>query len=629
MVEAVDVRDEYAHCSKEVSVSPSTSQSKGDEDLGSSSKVELGYEKVFRQPVYTFILPNLDDLPHDFRAFLEDDLIETSTLQRLEKSGHLNWWCWNGSGQRLWPLSTTGDGNCLLHAASLEMWGIQDRQLILRKCLHEMMTKGSRRQTLYRRWRWAESKSNLQSGLKLSEKEWHNEWNNLLKMADATPRVSLKSNDEANEEPSNAEEVYDSLEGIHVFALAHIVKRPIIGNVNLSPFLYWQMPVCSNISFVSDTVLRNVTGEELSPISFGGIYLPLECPASQCHRTPLVLCYDSSHFSALVTMQRASSNTLQPIIPVTDSNRNLLPLHFSVDPGPDFTWWRDAEDKQIAAHIELSEEDQLSLICEYMDIVKVEVHRNSFRRRNYYHHLETGRYDDFSKSATVACMDCSGTKTHSLNILSELTLLLKKRIKFPGKKKKRCKHCMEEVSVSDLRCSSTVVAAQLYSSPHEYVDNMVQNYLSLARERFEQSKNTPSARQRARLSRSFSVSSSNIVCINVNCQQMGSQTTNFLCNDCFEYQKQMMTSFGFEQPGHVRSLRPVGKLPIKADSFPAKKSRSISDNSTKSGDAPVSNLPTKSLSNTTEKTSSKDKLHTLAVHSGGSSSELITTQSVI
>lgn len=51
--------------------------------------------------------------------FLERDLIETSTLVSLEGAGRLNWWALVGASQRLWPLATTGDGNCLLHAASL------------------------------------------------------------------------------------------------------------------------------------------------------------------------------------------------------------------------------------------------------------------------------------------------------------------------------------------------------------------------------------------------------------------------------------------------------------------------------------------------------------------------------
>lgn len=59
----------------------------------------------------------------DFRQFLEKDLIETSSLFSLEQAGRLNWWANNGVCQRLWPLATTGDGNCLLHAASLGTTG--------------------------------------------------------------------------------------------------------------------------------------------------------------------------------------------------------------------------------------------------------------------------------------------------------------------------------------------------------------------------------------------------------------------------------------------------------------------------------------------------------------------------
>lgn len=46
-----------------------------------------------------------------------------------------------------------------------------------------------------------------------------------------------------------------------------------------------------------------MNGEALAPIPFGGIYLPLECSASECHRSPLLLAYDGGHFSALVAME--------------------------------------------------------------------------------------------------------------------------------------------------------------------------------------------------------------------------------------------------------------------------------------------------------------------------------------
>jgi hypothetical protein len=40
---------------------------------------------------------------------------------------------------RLTPLKTEGDGNCLLHAASLCMFGIHDRNLQLRSALRKAM----------------------------------------------------------------------------------------------------------------------------------------------------------------------------------------------------------------------------------------------------------------------------------------------------------------------------------------------------------------------------------------------------------------------------------------------------------------------------------------------------------
>ena len=52
--------------------------------------------------------------------------------------GRLNWWAEMGTSRKFFPLSTVGDGNCLLHAVSLGMWGFHDRMLILRKALYQM-----------------------------------------------------------------------------------------------------------------------------------------------------------------------------------------------------------------------------------------------------------------------------------------------------------------------------------------------------------------------------------------------------------------------------------------------------------------------------------------------------------
>ncbi|XP_061886354.1 oxysterol-binding protein-related protein 10-like [Entelurus aequoreus] len=76
-------------------------------------------EQLLNTPEFTFQLPDLSMYQDDFRV-TERDLIEKSMMMALEHAGRLNWWtkvvpnC-----QSLLPLTTTGDGNCLLHAASL------------------------------------------------------------------------------------------------------------------------------------------------------------------------------------------------------------------------------------------------------------------------------------------------------------------------------------------------------------------------------------------------------------------------------------------------------------------------------------------------------------------------------
>uniref|UniRef100_A0A4W5P9V6 ubiquitinyl hydrolase 1 n=1 Tax=Hucho hucho TaxID=62062 RepID=A0A4W5P9V6_9TELE len=78
-------------------------------------------------PISTFQLPDLSIYSEDFRTFIERDLIEQSTMVALEQAGRLNWWATMcTSCKRLLPLATTGDGNCLLHAASLGEPGLAE-----------------------------------------------------------------------------------------------------------------------------------------------------------------------------------------------------------------------------------------------------------------------------------------------------------------------------------------------------------------------------------------------------------------------------------------------------------------------------------------------------------------------
>ncbi|XP_027623596.1 OTU domain-containing protein 7A [Tupaia chinensis] len=306
-------------------------------------------------PVYTFQLPDLSVYSEDFRSFIERDLIEQATMVALEQAGRLNWWsavC--TSCKRLLPLATTGDGNCLLHAASLGMWGFHDRDLVLRKALYTMMRTGAEREALKRRWRWQQTQQNKESGLVYTEDEWEREWTELLKLASSEPRTHIGKNGGSGGGVGSAEDpVYESLEEFHVFVLAHILRRPIV--------------------VVADTMLRDSGGEAFAPIPFGGIYLPLEVPPNRCHCSPLVLAYDQAHFSALVSMEQRDQQREQAVIPLTDSEHKLLPLHFAVDPGKDWEWGKDDHDHARLAHLILSLEAKLNLLHSYMNVTWIRI----------------------------------------------------------------------------------------------------------------------------------------------------------------------------------------------------------------------------------------------------------------
>lgn len=146
---------------------------------------------------FSFALPNLNRFDDDYKLkeYLHNDLIELPTLYSLTESGHLNWWqqgMWEDVTRALYPMVTSGDGNCLLHAASLSMWGLHDRHLALRKALHSTLESipESNESALWRRWKWEQACQNRRFGLILSDEEWSREWRSLLKLSSFQPRAN-------------------------------------------------------------------------------------------------------------------------------------------------------------------------------------------------------------------------------------------------------------------------------------------------------------------------------------------------------------------------------------------------------------------------------------------------------
>lgn len=551
-------------------------------------------------PEYTFMLPNLSQYPDDFRAFLHKDLIETSTLVALEQAGRLNWWADLGACQRLLPLATTGDGNCLLHAASLGMWGFHDRLLTLRRALYSTLNVDLAKGEFWRRWRWHQSQVNKQSGLIYSEVEWEKEWANLLKLASLIPRGLPQNNGGDNTASTNRqpdlscdkggatgggeenEVSYESLEEFHVFVLAYVLRRPII--------------------IVADTILKDSNGEALAPIPFGGIYLPFQCPPESCHRSPLLLTYDAAHFSALVAMEQVD-NVLPAAIPVVDPEFTLLPIHFMLDPGPNYDWSKEeGNSRNSASSPDISLEGKLRLIGQYLDIEHVPLPSglNNATAANSKPDSDSGSShsssvtgggcamlppvppgvvrtasvdsnDSVKSSQSVKERDGTGkekerrkpAKQKVAITFGSLGRTMSKKLKNLGKSGTAAKQavadkkeaavsagstapgaCVSSLTADMLKDREHIACAKLLHKRLDYQQEMVNNYLASARERFKKFEKFDHFNQLRRerdtkMKRGDKVDGSTPVqCINQGCGRRGTAATSYLCDECFREQKQ-------------------------------------------------------------------------------------------
>ncbi|XP_069464239.1 tumor necrosis factor alpha-induced protein 3 isoform X2 [Ambystoma mexicanum] len=234
-----------------------------------------------------------------FRDVLQKALFDRSIQTALESQRRLNW-C--QEVRKLVPLKTNGDGNCFMHAVSQYMWGIQDVDLVLRKALQNVLKETDTR-NFKLRWQRESLKSIefVETGLQFDTRNWDDEWEQLIKMASAEPSVGLNGLR------------YHSIEEIHVFVLVNILRRPII--------------------IIADHMLRTlVSGSNFSPLTMGGIYLPLHWPAQECYKYPIVLGYDKQHFAPLVTLKDSGPEIRAvPLVQKCSGRFEDLKVHFLTD----------------------------------------------------------------------------------------------------------------------------------------------------------------------------------------------------------------------------------------------------------------------------------------------------------
>ncbi|XP_065317728.1 uncharacterized protein LOC135926016 isoform X2 [Gordionus sp. m RMFG-2023] len=299
---------------------------------------------------FTAITDDMQYLYNMFIDFFHNHVIDRSMERALEISGNLNWWTSkdqneNHPSSKLWVINTTRDGNCLLHAISLALYGHEDNALELRKLLFQTLLNDNDDQSknisnnelmfpggpFQRRWKYRQMLLNQQYGLSLCPDEWDREWSAILNQSAPIP-CTLKKGDVNSERNFGSNHgnlqnthTYLSLEEIHIYVMANILNRTII--------------------VVSPDYLNDINGKPLSPITFGGIYLPQDfyiqnsngnitsnTDQSVHKRTPIIIAYESSHFSPLVIMDIDLPENSIVRIPLFHQNHRPLPIQFPVDP---------------------------------------------------------------------------------------------------------------------------------------------------------------------------------------------------------------------------------------------------------------------------------------------------------
>ncbi|KAK3580689.1 hypothetical protein CHS0354_017970 [Potamilus streckersoni] len=261
---------------------------------------DVDYSRVDKQQPFilqTFAafqssLINLHDYPDDFRNYFEESFLDMDLLQDLERSKVINW-C--RTVKRLYPLKTTGDGNCLLHAVSLALWNIEDTGQFLRRLVYCTLSTDPTG-AFKRRWQFYQrSNQEGEANFRLNTSEFSVEWESVVKAA-------------ADIEQQQGEVLpFATLESFHLHVLSNILRRPII--------------------VLADKRARNIFGQSLQESNIGGIYLPLETVPAECVKTPVIVGYNMNHFAPLVTQDGDSSSRMD-VVPLVTYELEMMMVHY-------------------------------------------------------------------------------------------------------------------------------------------------------------------------------------------------------------------------------------------------------------------------------------------------------------
>ncbi|KYM86551.1 Ubiquitin thioesterase trabid [Atta colombica] len=281
----------------------------------------------------------VEDLPSIVQEQMLEELLDKEAQQQLEGGGGeppaLNWSLeiTERLGSRLHALWNRSAGDCLLDSAMQATWGVFDRDNALRRALADTLQQAG--QFFYPRWREYEaSQASRMLDFTLEETQWQEDWESLLATA---------------AQPGSA------LEQLHVFALAHILRRPII--------VY-------GVKYV-----KSFRGEDIGYARFEGVYLPLLWEPSFCIRSPIALGYTRGHFTALVPIEPYASSRIPPLATHGVVSGNNSPLEqLQIQMQTTFMPLMDREHKLLPIHFLTTDEigREESIYKEWLDVCRTE-----------------------------------------------------------------------------------------------------------------------------------------------------------------------------------------------------------------------------------------------------------------
>ncbi|KAL6785208.1 hypothetical protein ACKKBG_A02890 [Auxenochlorella protothecoides x Auxenochlorella symbiontica] len=232
-----------------------------------SGLVHFGPEDPATCSDSALLLPSFAAHPPAVRSLVLGELTNAAAAMEAEEAGVINAFplC-----TRLLVLCTLGDGNCLDHAASMGVWGVQDRDGELRSALLASMQDARAGPQIQARFQ-----RHLRR-VGIPEESHGAEWER---------EVSAPRGD-------------DYLSDIHAFALANVLRRPLL-----------------------------VYGDPQAAMAgMTGVYLPLIAAGAgqACWKEPVAVLFSRSHFSLLAAVE-GEGPVSPPLLALAGAGQPLLP----------------------------------------------------------------------------------------------------------------------------------------------------------------------------------------------------------------------------------------------------------------------------------------------------------------